>query len=298
MHILGRNIILFFILFVSCVNASFSQDLPKESHEETAMRMIGHQLLLRSGDLTGRVLPIQKEGNTYVVSFENELEFLPDDLVTIVDSVLDQAQIGGGYHLEVRDCEKEEVVHSFERNMGSDSLVPCRGRYLSRDCYTIQVQLIPQKSRFPIEKEKNEKAEEKADEEDLGTIWLRLFLLLSLTFLVWYLYKKRKSKTQNSNYIALGKFQFDKLNTELILKEQRIELTAKESDLLVLLYENLNKTVERDTILNRVWGDEGDYVGRTLDVFISKLRKKLEADPNVKIVNIRGVGYRLVLSSK
>ena len=56
----------------------------------------------------------------------------------------------------------------------------------------------------------------------------------------------------------------------------------------------VNTTVERDVILNMVWGDEGDYVGRTLDVFISKLRKKLEADSSVKIVNIRGVGYKLV----
>jgi len=47
--------------------------------------------------------------------------------------------------------------------------------------------------------------------------------------------------------------------------------------------------------LANVWGDQGDYVGRTLDVFISKLRKKLEADTNVRIVNIRGVGYKLVL---
>ena len=53
--------------------------------------------------------------------------------------------------------------------------------------------------------------------------------------------------------------------------------------------------MEREKILATVWGDEGDYVGRTLDVFVSKLRKKLEADANVRIVNIRGVGYRLVL---
>jgi len=56
----------------------------------------------------------------------------------------------------------------------------------------------------------------------------------------------------------------------------------------------VNTTVEREVILNIVWGDEGDYVGRTLDVFISKLRKKLEVDSSIKIVNIRGVGYKLV----
>lgn len=65
--------------------------------------------------------------------------------------------------------------------------------------------------------------------------------------------------------------------------------------MLDLLYTNINQNVTREDILQIVWGDEGDYLGRTLDVFISKLRKKLETDPNIKIVNIRGVGYRMVL---
>lgn len=95
--------------------------------------------------------------------------------------------------------------------------------------------------------------------------------------------------------ISLGEYHFDKRNTELLIEQQRIELTSKEADLLLLLYNAANTTVERDVILNMVWGDEGDYVGRTLDVFISKLRKKLEFDSKVKIVNIRGVGYKLVM---
>tara|TARA_B110000046_G_C13004434_1_gene403715 strand:- start:1725 stop:1979 length:255 start_codon:yes stop_codon:yes gene_type:complete len=82
----------------------------------------------------------------------------------------------------------------------------------------------------------------------------------------------------------------------LTLKAQSIELSSKESDLLCLLSSNENKTLKREYILNVVWGDEGDYVGRTLDVFISKLRKKLEADSSLKIVNIRGVGYRFVIN--
>ena len=64
--------------------------------------------------------------------------------------------------------------------------------------------------------------------------------------------------------------------------------------MLILLHQNINTTLEREQILKEVWGDEGDYVGRTLDVFISKLRKRLKADDNVKIVNVRGVGYRFV----
>ena len=83
---------------------------------------------------------------------------------------------------------------------------------------------------------------------------------------------------------------------ELTIHDNKIELTSKEADLLQLLSESANDTVERDDILKEVWGDDGDYVGRTLDVFISKLRKKLEADSNVRIVNIRGIGYKLILN--
>ena len=82
----------------------------------------------------------------------------------------------------------------------------------------------------------------------------------------------------------------------LSLKAQKIELSAKEADLLLLFVQNENETLERAFMLNQIWGDEGDYVGRTLDVFISKLRKKIAADPSLKIVNVRGVGYRFVIS--
>jgi len=80
----------------------------------------------------------------------------------------------------------------------------------------------------------------------------------------------------------------------LIYKGDIIELSSKETDLLFLLFNHKNKVMTRENILQIVWGDEGDYIGRTLDVFISKLRKKLAKDPNVKIVNVRGIGYKLI----
>ncbi len=129
----------------------------------------------------------------------------------------------------------------------------------------------------------------------LGYVFSGLAVILALAAL--FLIKSRPGRSPvNPNLINLGKYRFDKLNSELIIEEQRIELTSKESDLLLLLYEMVNATVEREVLLNKVWGDEGDYIGRTLDVFISKLRKKLEFDTNVKIVNVRGVGYKLVLN--
>ena len=115
--------------------------------------------------------------------------------------------------------------------------------------------------------------------------------------------KKRKPLKDDSgpvdpNMISIGNYRFDTLNSELLFENQKTELSAKESDLLLLLYHAVNTTVEREVILKDIWADDGDYIGRTLDVFISKLRKKLEDDTNVKIVNIRGIGYKLVLNGK
>ena len=104
-------------------------------------------------------------------------------------------------------------------------------------------------------------------------------------------------RAKNQNTIVMGRFSFNPIEQSLTLEKTTIELSNKESELLKLLYSRVNETVERDEILNVVWGDEGDYIGRTLDVFISKLRKKLLADDTVKILNSRGVGYKLVIGS-
>ena len=107
---------------------------------------------------------------------------------------------------------------------------------------------------------------------------------------------KKKSPQLDTDLIQIGQYAFDQKRMSLKLKTKSIELSSKESELLFLLFSNENKTLEREHILNVVWGDEGNYVGRTLDVFISKLRKKLEEDPSIKIINVRGIGYRFVIN--
>jgi len=115
--------------------------------------------------------------------------------------------------------------------------------------------------------------------------------------LFFWLRNVRKPTTQPSHTIAIGQFRFDERSMTLTHGTTREELTGKEAELLMALFRAANTTLERDVLLKEVWGDAGDYVGRTLDVFISKLRKKLEADPNLRIINVRGIGYRLVLDA-
>lgn len=96
----------------------------------------------------------------------------------------------------------------------------------------------------------------------------------------------------------LGKIAFDSENYSLIYENGDIKkLTKKEAKILQLLAENMNKVLTRDIVLNAVWGQDDYFVGRSLDVFITKLRKYLKEDENVSINNIHGVGFKLITNS-
>jgi len=94
----------------------------------------------------------------------------------------------------------------------------------------------------------------------------------------------------------LGQFEFDFAN--LLLKDQGTTkaLTQKEAEVLRLLYLNRERVLKREEILRHVWGDDDYFMGRSMDVFISKLRKYLRADESVQIVNYHGIGFKLELS--
>jgi LPXTG-motif cell wall-anchored protein len=276
-----------------------AQDSQEEKHIMVSLRMIGHQILLNSNDSTSRVLPIINNDNQYKIEFESEFEFIPEELVATVNRVVQETKLASNYIVEVEHCDTQEVVYSYEvNNLEQSNITPCRGRIQPRCCYNLLFTLIDPKEindtlLKPIQNASIDLANQPIEARSMNYIsFLIGFVLVAGAF--FFLWKKRNKTPADPNLIPLGEYHFDKRRTELLIEHQRIELTSKEADLLLLLYEAVNTTVKREEILKMVWGDEGDYVGRTLDVFISKLRKKLGADSSVKIVNIRGVGYKLV----
>ncbi len=96
----------------------------------------------------------------------------------------------------------------------------------------------------------------------------------------------------HSKMINIGKFQF--YPDDLILKTENNSrnLTLKESELIRFFATNQNKVLSRNEILEKIWGNDDYFLGRSLDVFISRLRKYFEADPNIKITNLHGIGFR------
>ena len=92
---------------------------------------------------------------------------------------------------------------------------------------------------------------------------------------------------------ALGKFLFDVKDQRLLLGSEVISLTDKEYRILELLNQNFGELIPRETLMQKVWINEGVITGRSLDMFVSKLRKKLSGDPELRITNVHGRGYKL-----
>lgn len=292
--------ILFFIFLStlwlnSVVNA---QNAKEQRHIEVSMRMIGHQILLNSGDSISRVLPIENEKDRYRITFEYPFEFRPDELVVTIDSVVKETKMTQSYLVEVEDCKTGKVVYSYEigHSVKTD-VIPCGTRKQPKACYNILISILDSdKSLITVISQSSKKLSSGKKSDNYFIIALLTISLLLLAGLFLYFRKKKNTVETGSDKIFIGKYQFDKKDMTISFGNERTELSGKETDLLFLLYSSANNTIERDVILKTVWGDEGDYIGRTLDVFISKLRKKLEADPEVKITNIRGVGYKLILN--
>lgn len=101
-------------------------------------------------------------------------------------------------------------------------------------------------------------------------------------------------KQDDQTVFDLGNFTFDYHQQALFLDNDKRKLTTKENELLKLLCNNRNGVVERSTALNAVWGDDNYFNGRSMDVYIAKLRKHLKGDDSVEIINVHGKGFKLL----
>ncbi len=102
-----------------------------------------------------------------------------------------------------------------------------------------------------------------------------------------------KKNKENSIY-KIGRFQFDTQKQLLSIDGQQTKLTTKESELLGLLCAHANEILQRDFALKTIWIDDNYFNARSMDVYITKLRKHLKADDSIEIINIHGKGYKLI----
>jgi len=291
-----------FAVFAVCMIAFALAFVKKETehpdkHLEIVLRNIGHQVLLHSKDSTSRVLPIETVNkNTFRISFENSFEFTPDTLMNLVRQQLAKTDRPGDYTVSVNDCYQNRTIFAYEVNTARGDLKPCRGREQKKGCYVIEISFLVKKT-FPYG-------------------WLLLtFIPVALTGL--YLARKRnrvpvpqdliEEKVGESlssepkpvqgiaDHKKLGNFVFFASKGILTLNGEIIELSVKEAKALSMLSSNQNQVVGRDLLMKEIWEDDGVFViTRNVDVLISKLRKRLSADPSIKIVNVHGKGYKII----
>jgi len=270
-----------------------------DKHLEIVLRNIGHEVLLHSKDSTSRVLPIKTvDDNTYRIAFENSFGFIPDTLMSIVHQQLAKTDgLGDYYRVSVNECDQNQTIFAYEVNTARGDLKPCRGRIQKKGCYVIEIS-------FPAKKSFNYD-------------WL-LLVFIPVVFAGLYFARRRNSISASqeliedrvdeslsgetksvpaiTDYKKVGNFVFFESKGILSLNDETIELSVKEGKALSILVSNQNEVVGRDLLMKEIWEDDGVFViTRNVDVLISKLRKRLSADPSVKIVNVHGKGYKMIV---
>ncbi len=281
-------ILLSFVTVICAAANMIGGDSFDIARREVLLRRIGHELLLQSGDSTSRVLPVKKTAaNEYQIRFGNDLSFRPDSLVNITRRLLANDPLTGDYVVNVLNCGNASAAYGFAiSKSGKNDILTCRGRVQPRGCYMINIQFKP-----------------------AGIITTKAGVLLSsvsiLAFagLIFFRSVRSKPRTaqpanQDTSMFILGSTSFDARNRKLSINEKTIDLTATETRVLLIFAISPNETIERSRLQKEIWEDEGVIVGRSLDMFISKLRKKLELDADVRIVVVRGKGYRLEIGER
>lgn len=282
---------LLIVTFISLICVAFSTAAGDDfeiARREILFRKIGHEILLQSGDSTSRVLPVKKIAeNEYLISFENPFTFQPNFLVNTTQRLLAKEPFASDYVVNVLNCNNAGVAYGYaiSKNKAAD-IVSCIGRVQPKACYMINI---------------------KFEQKGIDTAKYK-YLLGSLPFLVigGYIFSRavRRRKTlpedqadQDTGMFTLGSVLFDANNQKLLINKNTIDLTGTETRLLRIFALSPNEAIERSWLQKEIWEDEGVIVGRSLDMFISKLRKKLEPDQNIKIAVIRGKGYKLEINS-
>ena len=279
---------LLLFIFISLICMAFTMTGSDDfdiARREILLRRIGHEILLQSGDSTSQVLPVKKIAeNEYQISFENAFTFQHDFLVNTTQRVLAKDPLASDYVVNVLNCANASVAYGYAISKNKkDDIVTCIGRRQPIACYMINIKFKP----TALITAKNEYF--------LGA----LSFLTFVGFIFMRPVKPRKTLPESlpAGVFTLGSLSFDAVARRLMINGETIDLTKTETRVLRIFALSPNEAIERHRLQKEIWEDEGVIVGRSLDMFISKLRKKLESDPNIKIVVLRGKGYKLEISS-
>jgi hypothetical protein len=296
---LGGLLLLTFISIICVAFSMTSNDDFDLARREILLRQIGHEILLQSGDSVSRVLPVKKIAeNEYQISFENAFTFQPESLVNTTQRLLAKDPLTSDYVVNVVNGANANVTYGYAISKNKkDDIVACIGRRQPIASYMINIKFKPTGI---ITAKKGYVLGSLAVLAFVGFIFLRPAKLQNDL-------PENQSATpddqptgfqnQPTNIFTLGSMSFDAEARKLMTNGKTIDLTRTETRVLRIFALSPNEAIERSRLQKEIWEDEGVIVGRSLDMFISKLRKKLELDGNIRIVVIRGKGYKLEISA-
>lgn len=264
---------------------------------ELLVRQLGHDYLRAVGDSVSMIPPVTVlTDGAYLLPLKQSVDY--DQLVAVALTTFAHAGLPGEFALSLRDCAtREEFLGALLKPsvpLPPGSYPACVGREQTERCGNVAVRFLPPASapaRWP---------------------WLVFALGLLLLGGRWRRQLSAPRSTvdhpplapdqplppapANADIIAFTPdYLLDLQQLELRGPAGTTSLTFREAKLFGYLLRNANEVLPREQIQTAVWGDEGVLVGRSLDVFVSRLRKKLKSVPNVSIQTAHGVGYRLLL---
>ncbi len=252
-----------------------------------ALRRTAHHLLIANGDSSSAIPAVQQsDANTFMIRMDHLFDY--DKLPALLQQSLDLHHIKRTYNVSILDCETGALQLGYNfADLSPKNGVPCGGRKRNPGCYNLKITFEPQKQVVGAQ----------------SNWWIVPFgsVLVLLGFIVWKKNRQEhnaeKEAPSDANKLSFGGSELDISNLILTSKNTSHSLTYREAKLLKLFATNTNQVLDRDFILKSVWQDEGITVGRSVDVFVSRLRKMLAADPQVKITAVHGIGYRMDILS-
>lgn len=273
---------------------SATEKITPERFEEKAnlaLRRTGHHLLLAGGDSTSRIPAVKKlNADTYVIQLNKPFDY--SRLPSILQESFDLHGIKNNYDVAVMDCKTNELQLGYNfLDYSKTKEVACVGREQIMSCYNVKVTFS-----LPENQPKS------------NPVWWTLGLSLAFIGISYIVLSRRKTvptpliqtsdeqPIETSTRLHFGESSMDVENQLLYSANTQHNLTFREAKLLHLFIKHQNQVLDRDFILKSVWEDEGVTVGRSVDVFVSRLRKLLQEDSSLKIAAVHGVGYRLEVS--
>lgn len=252
-----------------------------------ALRRTADALLRQAGDSVSRI-EVTASPNTKLWQIRLNADFRYEQLPFHLEEALHLYHISNPYHVAIRRCEDDRIDLGFHKSDYTENKsLPCGGREITAACRYIEIQFVD------------------AHEENPSYNGLIILALLGLCGVFYWKFRMRSMSNKHQmlnqdvdSFISLGQSKLYPEKLTFVSNAKMQTLTYRECKLLQLFAAHADTLLSREYILQQIWEDEGVQVSRSLDVFISRLRKKIQIDPNLSIMAVHGMGYKLLTQNQ